>query len=648
VTCVSWEDADAFCKWLSQKEGKTYRLPTDHEWSIAVGIGGSEEPSASPRDKSGKIEGVYPWGEDFPPTNVQGNYGLKDEFPRTAPVMSFAPNKLGVFDLGGNVSEWCQDRYTGTHRNPVIRGCSWYESRTTLLLSSARSNAPPGLRNSHIGFRCVLAVSTVIVGSTSDQASLARRSVPQPEAVDSSKPLAASGGIGGTPADMPTSAPIPAPSVDPRLTQLEAGFQSRYANDAQKPFETALASLNHSYIVHGIAAARAAAQSKGDRGEIAALNDEQATLQTGARVPAEDTPGIPESLKNLRATYRTSLRRLEADRANKAAPLYDLYLSALQAHIIELTKEGKTAEAQKVETLQKQVAATRQELVLEPGSPSAVGRSGAPAPATLGGIGASPSSGAPYVNSLGMRFVPVTGTKVLFCIHETRVADFAAFVAGSADYDYNRDGAPWTSGTDGMKKRSGYSWRTPTFAQTEEHPVTCVNVRDAEAFCQWLSQKESKAYRLPTDHEWSEAVGIGSKESANAMPKDKDQKIIDIYPWGRSFPPTGLSGNYRGEESKTGKEPVPWTVISGFRDDFARTAPVGSFAPNRFGLYDLGGNVAEWMSDRYEADQKYGVVRGASWNEYRSPFLLSSDRTRVLPVARGEYVGFRCVLVPGS
>ena len=83
--CVNWDDAKAFCAWLSKKEGKTYRLPTDHEWSIAVGIGDQEDEKATPEEKSGKIPGVFPWGEDWPPPKGAGNYSdesRKEKAPR--------------------------------------------------------------------------------------------------------------------------------------------------------------------------------------------------------------------------------------------------------------------------------------------------------------------------------------------------------------------------------------------------------------------------------------------------------------------------------------------------------------------------------------------------------------------------------------
>ena len=101
--------------------------------------------------------------------------------------------------------------------------------------------------------------------------------------------------------------------------------------------------------------------------------------------------------------------------------------------------------------------------------------------------------------------------------------------------------------------RTGRSRKKPPFAQTMDDPVVNVSWEDAKAFCGWLSGKEGygKRYRLPTDHEWSCAVGIGDRENADATPKSKDNRMADVFPWGEQWPPPDDAGNYFGEECKT-------------------------------------------------------------------------------------------------
>jgi serine/threonine protein kinase/formylglycine-generating enzyme required for sulfatase activity len=184
VVGVSWEDANQFCAWLTKKERaegtlatiQSYRLPTDSEWSRAAGL--EHEQGVTPEDRSGKVKGVYPWGTVFPPPNNVRNYAgsessagapstwtvipaFHDAFPRTAPVSAFNDNAHGPFCLGGNVWEWCMDKFENTMNWRTLRGGSWATSRPDELLSSYRRAYAPFFRCDDVGFRCVIATDGV-------------------------------------------------------------------------------------------------------------------------------------------------------------------------------------------------------------------------------------------------------------------------------------------------------------------------------------------------------------------------------------------------------------------------------------------------------------------------------------------------------
>ncbi|HWX21843.1 MAG TPA: bifunctional serine/threonine-protein kinase/formylglycine-generating enzyme family protein [Candidatus Binatia bacterium] len=269
-------------------------------------------------------------------------------------------------------------------------------------------------------------------------------------------------------------------------------------------------------------------------------------------------------------------------------------------------------------------------------SSEAVNPGGSPVPAQ------NLTSGPRWTNTLGMVFVPVPGTKTSFSIWHTRVQDFEAFVKATS---YDATKGMWSL-SHGWKPR-GDTWKNPGFVQGPMHPVCGVNWGDAQAFCAWLTNKDRKegkitsaqSYRLPTDAEWSVAVGD------------------DLYPWGNQWPPPTEAGNYAGDFATKG-----W-----HKETEARTSPVGSFMANRFGLYDMGGNLDQWCEDWYReelnseeirkkipawaswgAGQKTRVLRGGSWYVGGPDYLLSSRRGDAPPGSRNDYIGFRCVLAPGG
>jgi hypothetical protein len=222
----------------------------------------------------------------------------------------------------------------------------------------------------------------------------------------------------------------------------------------------------------------------------------------------------------------------------------------------------------------------------------------------------------PWVNTLGMPFVPIPRFDTRFCIWPVRVRDYEAYCMAS-----------------------GVAYPQVGFQQDSDHPIVMVSWDDAIEFCVWLTGKEraegriddEMVYRLPTDLEWSAAVGL--PHEPEVTPEERSEKAPG-YPWGVRWPPPKGAGNYDQSLEV---------------DSFEHTSPVESFSANALGLHDMGGNVWEWCMDRYNADKTLRVVRGASWYNFGSPeSLLSSSRNTDYPDRRSDRYGFRCVLVGES
>ncbi|MDB6172421.1 MAG: c-type lectin fold [Chthoniobacteraceae bacterium] len=176
VVYVSWLDAMSFCNWLTEKEhqegtlpaNQRYRLPHDLEWSAAIGL--AQENGETPAARDMGVPNIYPWGDAWPPTAGAGNYageetrmaaaikGYKDEFPQTSPVGSFLPNSNGLYDMGGNVWQWCMEAWSaGDAKSKVLRGASWSDGRLKpALLSSCRIRSQQDNKAENFGFRCVI------------------------------------------------------------------------------------------------------------------------------------------------------------------------------------------------------------------------------------------------------------------------------------------------------------------------------------------------------------------------------------------------------------------------------------------------------------------------------------------------------------
>lgn len=345
--------------------------------------------------------------------------------------------------------------------------------------------------------------------------------------------------------------------------------------------------------------------------------------------------GSPEALTALRGVWDGEHAKIRSDLEAKLA-------QSLQVLEGELTQSLKLDEAQAVLSWREGFVESPVDKAADLGAktPAATGTrtmtSGKSDPARA-------TKEQPFENTLAMKFVPVPITggptdrqRVLFSIWETRVQDFEAFV-----------------------KETSYSWaKIPDLGQEPDHAVICVSWDDAQAFCTWLTERERKkrklsaaqVYRLPSDHEWSCAVGIGSLEDAARPPKKKNEELEDIFPWGGDWPPPPNSGNYSSEELRPlltgGKYGYVKGEVPGYRDGQALVGPVGSYPANPLGLFDLGGNVWEWCEDLFDSERENGrILRDASWQSHEREVLKASYRRSQPRDNRGfSQGGFRVVL----
>ena len=208
--------------------------------------------------------------------------------------------------------------------------------------------------------------------------------------------------------------------------------------------------------------------------------------------------------------------------------------------------------------------------------------------------------------------------------HELTNRQFAQFVrATSYVTTAEREGGAWIyrGGDANWSYVPGADWQHPLgpgsdIGRASEHPVVLVSWYDANAYARWAGK------RLPTEAEWEVAARGG---------------VPPQFSWRAHSSAAPITANvWQGH----------WPERNTLADGFFYTAPVGSFAPNRIGLYDMIGNVWEWTADANDSQQTLRVARGGSWfcssnycGAYREGFRGKSPADHAF-----NNVGFRCAI----
>ena len=210
--------------------------------------------------------------------------------------------------------------------------------------------------------------------------------------------------------------------------------------------------------------------------------------------------------------------------------------------------------------------------------------------------------------------------------HAITVKQFSDF---AADTGYTPDGPCYVHEQGQWRARDDRSYLQPGFAQADSHPAVCINWNDAAAFIAWLARKSGKKYRLLTEAEREYVARAGTTTP---------------YWWGNTI--TSEQANYDG------------TVAygRGRRSTYRKaTVPVDSFKPNPWGLYQVHGNVAEWVQDCWNPSYKGAprdgsawlsgdcdlrALRGGSWG-YTPTDIRAAYREGVPMLRRYYHIGFR-------
>lgn len=487
VTLVSYQDAEAFCKWLTAKERRPYFVPTEAQWEYAA--------------RGGKEGERYPWGNDYPDgrkLNLADRRSpvpwadrtLDDGHAGPAPVGTYEPNGYYLYDVAGNVWELCSDiydakAYEGAEKKAIADPTGAARGKTRVVRGGNWAFGPGIAR---CAFRFGLA-----------------------------------------------------PDVPVDVT----GFR--------------------------IAAAAGAAEASAPRADRGKRPSDPGTILDATHL-VEEVKRLTES--GRRAEARRLVEQFKMTPAAKGRTDGDsteLVAQVLEA-MIDITKD---------KTMQSFDNSLGIKMVRIPAGSFVMGSSDidiAWAMATL-----AQEQPVSLENELPFHKVRIS-RPFFIAATEVTVAQFRRFVEETgyvSDAEDAGGGQVFNETDNTFEFKAGTSWKNPGWTVEDSQPVAMVSYYDAQAFCDWLAAKEKLPYKLPTEAQWEYACRGG-------LP-------MAHFPWGDTLP-DGRKANYADKSTS-----FRWR--DRYADDGHKyVAPVGTYEANGYGLYDMAGNVLEWVRDHYGED----------------------------------------------
>jgi formylglycine-generating enzyme required for sulfatase activity len=509
VTMVCHLDAEAFCEWLSHRDGRQYFLPTEAQWEYAA--------------RGGKQGERFPWGNEYPDGKKLNMADRRASVPwadRTvddghggvAPVGTYEPNGFWLYDMAGNVWQPCSDHFdpkayesmasqtvadpTGpaTGKTKVIRGGNWAFD-AGIARTAFRFGVYPNLCTDMSGIR----VTAVVL-----------------------------------------------PGEESALRPTEGS------------------ALSNEHLARLLDKVKDLVAS-GKRLEARKLVEEFASKGPGSKAAMEDPLFFTINLLN-------SVIDITEDKGVQS------FKNSLGMNMIRIPAgsfvmgSSETDIAWAMSTL-----AQGQPVSLENEFPFHKVRISRPF----------------YISST-----------------EVTVRQFRTFVEETGyvpDGDDAKGGQVFNAQTRRFEHKAGTSWKAPGWTVAPDQPVVMASYNDAQAFVEWLSAKEKLPYKLPTEAQWEYAARGG-------LPNAQ-------FPWGDQLP-DGRRANYA--DKNTDFEWRDRTADDGYK----YVAPVGSYEPNGYGLYDMAGNALEWVRDYYGEDYykfspeidpegpghgEFRVMKGGEW-----------------------------------